>query len=48
MEQRYYFDANALVKYYHPFLKHNQEEEGILQIRRLVFNFTINLARINR
>lgn len=38
MEQRYYFDANALVKYYHPFLKHNQEEEGILQIRRLVSN----------
>jgi predicted nucleic acid-binding protein len=38
MEQRYYFDANALVKYYHPFLKHDQEEEGILQIRRLVSN----------
>lgn len=35
-ESRYYFDANALLKYYHPLLKHHQEEMGILQIRRLV------------
>ncbi|MEK8020442.1 MAG: type II toxin-antitoxin system VapC family toxin [Candidatus Parabeggiatoa sp.] len=35
-ESRYYFDANALLKYYHPLLKQHQEEMGILQIRRLV------------
>jgi predicted nucleic acid-binding protein len=35
-KSRYYFDANALLKYYHPLLKHHREEMGILQIRRLV------------
>ncbi len=37
-EQRYYFDTNALLKYYNPLLKHFQEEQGILRIRRLVAN----------
>jgi len=36
--QRYYFDTNALLKYYNPLLKHFQEEQGILRIRRLVAN----------
>ena len=38
VEQRYYFDTNALLKYYNPWIKHYQEEKGILQIRRLVSN----------
>ena len=37
-KSNYYFDANALLKYYHPLLKHHQDEKGILQIRRLVSN----------
>ena len=37
-ESNYYFDANALLKYYHPLLKHHQDEKGILPIRRLVSN----------
>jgi len=37
-EKRYYFDTNALLKYYNPLLKHFQEEQGILRIRRLVAN----------
>jgi hypothetical protein len=37
-EQRYYFDTNALLKYYNPWIKHFPEEKGILQIRRLVSN----------
>ena len=37
-EQRYYFDTNALLKYYNSLLKHFQEEQGILRIRRLVAN----------
>lgn len=36
MEQRFYFDTNALLKYYCPLLR--REEEGVLQIRRLVSN----------
>lgn len=37
-EPRYYFDTNALLKYYNPLLKQFQEEQGILQVRRLVAN----------
>ncbi len=40
-ENRYYFDTNALLKYYNPLLKQFQEEEGILRIRRLVSNSDI-------
>jgi predicted nucleic acid-binding protein len=39
-ESRYYFDANALLKYYYPLLKQHREEIGILQIRRLVSSST--------
>jgi predicted nucleic acid-binding protein len=38
IEPRYYFDTNALLKYYNPWIKHYPEEKGILQIRRLVSN----------
>jgi predicted nucleic acid-binding protein len=38
VEHRYYFDTNALLKYYNPWIKHYHEEEGILAIRRLVSN----------
>jgi len=37
-EPRYYFDTNALLKYYNPLLKQFQEEQGILRVRRLVAN----------
>jgi len=40
-EQRYYFDTNALLKYYNPLLKQFSEEKGILRIRRLVANSPI-------
>jgi predicted nucleic acid-binding protein len=40
-EQRYYFDTNALLKYYNPLLKQFEEEEGVLRIRRLVSNSSV-------